>query len=180
MEVIMKKWLLILLLLCLVPGALAEGTLTEDDFVFRLATEENAPAFRLGEEAGALLEAIEAHTGTAMLMTFEDQDCMLPGMTREYMAPDETLVLATRPLPGDEKANSLETIQVLSGEYATFRGARVGMKLEEITALYGENYTLDFDTLCYANGPMEPQILFFFDMESWECIGWMLFRNMVI
>ena len=177
----MKKLLLILLALCLVPCALAEDALlTEDDFTFCLSQEEDADVFRLGQEADALLAAIEQHTGAAMLMTFEDQDCMLPGMTREYMAPDESLVLATRPLPGNEKANTLETIQVLSDEYTTFRGAKVGMTLEEITAIYGENYALDYDTAFYANGDLEPQIMFFFDMETWECIGWMLFRNMVI
>lgn len=177
----MKKLLLLLLMLCLVPAALAdEAVLTEEDFIFRLSLEEGAPAFRPGEEADGLLKAIEKHTGTAMLLTFEDQDCMLPGMTREYTAPDESLVLATRPLPGNAKANTLETIQVLTEEYATFRGARVGMTLEEIAALYGETYTLDYDTAFYANGPLEPQILFFFDVETWKCLGWMLFRNMVI
>ena len=68
----------------------------------------------------------------------------------------------------------------VSFEVTTFRGAKVGMTLEEITAIYGENYALDYDTAFYANGDLEPQIMFFFDMETWECIGWMLFRNMVI
>jgi len=177
----MKKLLLLLLLLCLVPCALAEDALlTEDDFTFRLSQEEDAPVFRLGEEADALLAAIEQHTGMAMQMTFEDQDCMLPGMTREYMAPDESLVLATRPLPGNEKANTLETIQVLTEDYVTFRGAKVGMTLEEIAALYGDGYALDYDTAFYSNGPLEPQMMFFFDLETWKCIGWMIFRNMVI
>ena len=177
----MKKLLALLLMLCLVSCALAEEpVLTEDDFLFRLTDEEDAQVFSLGDPAEALLKAVEAHTGAAMQMTFEEQDCMLPGMTREYMAADESLVLATRPLPGDAKANTLETIQVLTDAYATARGARVGMTLEEIAGLYGDQYALDYDTAFYSNGPLEPQIMFFFDMETWECIGWMLFRNMVI
>lgn len=177
----MKKLMILLLLLCLAPAALAqEAILTEEDFTFRLTDDENAPVYRLGDPAETLLADLPACTGGQVLMTFEDQDCMLPGMTREYITADESIVLATRPLPNDAQANTLETIQVLSQTYATARGARVGMTLTEIAALYGEGYTLDYDTAFYANGDLEPQIMFFFDMETWECIGWMLFRNMVI
>lgn len=177
----MKKLLILLLVMCLAPAALAqENILTDEDFAFRLTDAEDAAVYRLGDAAETLLADLAAHTGGEVLLTFEDQDCMLPGMTREYSTADGSIVLATRPLPGDADANTLETIQVLSDAYATARGARVGMTLEEIAALYGQQYTLDFDTAVYANGDLEPQIMFFFDMETWECIGWMLFRNMVI
>lgn len=175
----MKKLMLFLLLLCLAGTALAqEPILTEEDFTFRL--QENGKVYRLGDAAETLLKDLPAVTGGEVIMTFEDQDCMLPGMTREYITADESIVLATRPLPGDEKANTLETIQVLTDAYATARGARVGMTLAEIEALYGQEYSLDYDTVFYANGPLEEQLMFFFDMETWTCVGWMLFRNMVI
>ena len=105
---------------------------------------------------------------------------MLPGMTREYLTADEMFVLATRPLPGNPTANTIESVMVLTESVATHRGARVGMTLAEIEALYGTDYALDYDTAFYANGDFDPQVMFFFDPETWVCMGWMLFRNMVI
>ena len=151
----MKKFLTLALVLCLVLTA-ACGSAAE------------------------LLSALEAYTGAPVLMTFEDADCMLPGMTREYLTADGMFVLATRPLPGDPAANTIESVMVLTDSVATHRGARVGMALAEIEALYGTDYALDYDTAFYANGDFDPQVMFFFDTETWICVGWMLFRNMVI
>lgn len=177
----MKKMLAVLLSLLLVfPAFAATPTLTEEDFTLCLSDEEDAPVFTLGDEADALLAALADYTGAPVAMTFEDQDCMLPGMTREYLTADEMFVLATRPLPGDPSANTIESIMVLTESVATHRGARVGMTLAEIEALYGADYALDYDTAFYANGDFDPQVMFFYDTETWVCIGWMLFRNMVI
>ena len=177
----MKKLLAVLLSLLLVsPSLAAAPTLTEEDYTLRLSAEDNAPVFTLGDEADALLAALADYTGAPVAMTFEDQDCMLPGMTREYLTADEMFVLATRPLPGNPAANTIESIMVLTESIATHRGARVGMTLTEIEALYGTDYALDYDTTFYANGDFDPQVMFFFDTETWVCVGWMLFRNMVI
>lgn len=177
----MKKLLAILLTLLLaVPAYAAAPALTEEDYTLRLSDEEGASVFALGDDAGALLAALETFTGAPVAMTFEDQDCMLPGMTREYLTADEMFVLATRPLPGNPQANTIESVMVLTDAVATHRGARVGMTLTQIEALYGTDYALDYDTAFYANGDFDPQVMFFFDTETWVCAGWMLFRNMVI
>lgn len=176
----MKKLIALLLTLLLAFPALAETLpLTEADFTLRLSDEADAPAYPIGEDAAGLLAALEAHTGAPVAMTFEDADCMLPGMTREYLTADELFVVATRPLPGDPAANTVESVMVIAPDVATHRGARVGMTLAEIEALYGTEYALDWDTVVYGDA-FGPQIFFFFDTEAWTCVGWMLFRNMVI
>lgn len=176
----MKRMLVLLLSLLLLTPVLAEELLQAEDFTLRLTDAEDAPVFAIGDPAQALLDALADYTGAPVQMTFEDQDCMLPGMTREYLTADEMFVLATRPLPGDAKANTLESVMVLTDAVVTRRGAKVGMTLAEIEALYGAEYALDYDTVFYSNGDFEPQLMFFFDTESWRCIGWMIFRNMVI
>jgi len=177
----MKKLIAVLLAMLLaVPAFAATPSLTEEDYTLRLSDKEDAPVFALGDEADALLAALAEYTSTPVVMTFEDQDCMLPGMTREYLTADEMFVLATRPLPGDANANTIESVMVLTDAVVTRRGAKVGMTLAEIEALYGAEYALDYDTVFYSNGDFEPQLMFFFDTESWRCIGWMIFRNMVI
>lgn len=176
----MKRMLVLLLALLLVTPVAAEEILQAEDFTLRLTDAEDAPVFAIGDPAQALLDALADYTGAPVQMTFEDQDCMLPGMTREYLTADEMFVLATRPLPGDAKANTLESVMVMTDAVVTRRGAKVGMTLAEIEALYGAEYALDYDTVFYSNGDFEPQLLFFFDTESWRCIGWMIFRNMVI
>lgn len=177
----MRKLICLLLALLLAAPALAqEAVLNGADLTWRLSGEADAPVFTIGEAAQPLLDALAAHTGAPVEMTFEDQDCMLPGLTREYQTADGLFVLATRPLPGKPEANTLESFMVLTPEVATNRGARVGMSLEEITALYGTDYQLDYDTVFYSNGPLEPQLLFFFDTETWTVMAWLLLRNMVI
>ena len=176
----MKKLLALLLTLLLALPALAETLpLTEEDFVLRLSDAADAPVYPIGEDAAEMLAALEAYTGAPVALTFEDADCMLPGMTREYLTADELFVVATRPLPGDPEANTVESVMVITPEVATHRGARVGMTLGEIEALYGTEYALDWDTAVYGDA-FSPQVFFFFDTETWTCIGWMLFRNMVI
>lgn len=176
----MKRMLVLLLSLLLLTPVLAEELLQAEDFTLRLTDAEDAPVFAIGDPAQALLDALADYTGAPVQMTFEDQDCMLPGMTREYLTADEMFVLATRPLPGDANANTLECVMVLTDAVVTRRGAKVGMTLAEIEVLYGAEYALDYDTVFYSNGDFEPQLMFFFDTESWRCIGWMIFRNMVI
>lgn len=177
----MKKLLVLLLTLLLALPALADTpVLTAEDFTLRLSEAEDAPVYRLGDDVAALLTGLEGYTGAPAVMTFEDADCMLPGMTREYVAADEMIIVATRPLPGNAAANTIESVMVLTPEVATPRGARIGMALAEIEALYGTDYVQDFDTVIYANGEFEPQILFFFDLDTWTVTGWMLFRNLVI
>lgn len=177
----MKKLMALLMALLLATPVLAETpVLTEEDFALRLSAQEDAPVYLLGDDVQPLLEALAACTGAPAVMTFEDQDCMLPGMTREYVTEDEMFIVATRPLPGDAAANTVESVMVMAGEIATARGARVGMTLAEIELLYGTAYTLDYDTVVYSNGEFEPQLMFFFDLETWTVTAWMLFRNMVI
>ena len=177
----MKKLIAVMLAMLLaVPAFAATPSLTEDDYTLRLSDEEGAPFFALGDKPDMLLTALADYTGAPVIMTFEDQDCMLPGMTREYLTADEMFVVATRPLPGNPKANTIESIMVLTESIATHRGAQVGMTLAEIETLYGMDYALDYDTAFYANGDFDPQVMFFFDTETWICVGWMLFRNMVI
>lgn len=178
----MKKltiFVLSLLLAMCSAAALADG-LTQEDFALRLSDAEDAPIFTIGEDVQPLLDALAGYTGAEVLLTFEDQDCMLPGMTREYMTADEMFILATRPLPEDADANTIESIMVLTDAVPTSRGARVGMTLEEIAALYGSGYVLDYDTAFYSNGDFEPQLMFFFDPDTWVLQAWMIFRNMVI
>ena len=175
----MKRMLVLLLSLLLLTPVLAEELLQAEDFTLRLSDEAGAPVYPIGEDAAEMLAALEACTGAPVALTFEDADCMLPGMTREYLTADEMFVVATRPLPGDPDANTVESVMVITPEIATYRGARVGMTLGDIEALYGTEYALDWDTAVYGDA-FGPQVFFFFDTETWTCIGWMLFRNMVI
>ncbi len=176
----MKKLLVLVLLVMLTLPALAEMGLTEADFTLRLTEAEDAPVYLIGEDAAALLAGLEALTGAEVSLVFEDADCMLPGMTREYATADEGVVLATRPLPGDPDANSIESILVLTPEIATIRGARVGMTLANVEVLYGPPSAVDYDTALYTQGEFAPQILFYFDPDTQVVTGWMLLRNMVI
>ena len=49
------------------------------------------------------------------------------------------------------------------------------MTRDEIVALYGNDYILDYDTMIYELYPGGPQLSFIFEGDSVS--AWMLFRN---
>ncbi|MBQ8080863.1 MAG: hypothetical protein IJ240_03080 [Clostridia bacterium] len=152
-----------LLLIC--QCALA-GALTEEDLVWTL----NGQRFRLGDGAETLVGAMREEFGE--ITVTEAQSCMFAGLDREYDAGGA--VAGTYP-SGKNGAEALETVIVMDAGYPTERGARVGMTRDEIVALYGNDYILDYDTMIYELYPGGPQLSFIFEGDSVS--AWMLFRN---
>lgn len=169
----MKKLLCLLICLLLPFAALAEeiAPLSTEDFTLTL--EETA--FVLGGDAAALVEALEALTGAPLAVT-ETVSCMFSGMDREF-ANDAALV-GTYPI-GPDGSDVVESVMVFTDALATTRGAAVGMTKEEIEALYGTDYFLDWDTMIYSLGDLAPQLMFTFDLETGVVVSWMLLRNTV-
>ena len=169
----MKKLLCLLLCMLLPFAALAEeiAPLSADDFVLTVGET----GFALGEDAAALVEALEALTGEALEMT-ETVSCMFSGMDREF-ANDDVLV-GTYPI-GTDGGDVVESVMVFTDALTTVRGAAVGMTKEEIEALYGADYVLDWDTMIYSLGELEPQLMFTLDLETGVVVSWMLLRNTV-
>ena len=169
----MKKLLCLLLCLLLPFAALAEeiAPLSADDFILTVGDA----AFALGEDAAPLVEALEALTGAPLEMT-ETVSCMFSGMDREF-AGDAVLV-GTYPI-GADGGDVAESVMVFTDVLATARGAAVGMTREDIEALYGTDYFLDWDTMVYSLGELEPQLMFTLDLETGAVVSWMLLRNTV-
>ena len=169
----MKKLLCLLLCLLMPFAALAEeiAPLSADDFVLTVGET----VFALGEDAAALVEALEALTGAPLEMT-ETVSCMFSGMDREF-AGDDVLV-GTYPI-GTDGGDVVESVMVFTDALTTARGAAVGMTKEEIETLYGADYFLDWDTMIYSLGELEPQLMFTLDLETGVVVSWMLLRNTV-
>ena len=169
----MKRILCLLLCLLWPLAALAEeiAPLTAEDFT--LAAGDQVLA--LGVDAGPWLEILEEMTGMPFDKT-ETVSCMFSGMDREYA--NDALIIGTYPL-GADGADVLESVIVLTDAFTTARGAAVGMARAEIEALYGDDYFLDWDTMIYSNGLLEPQLMFTFDLDTEEVVSWMLLRNTV-
>ena len=166
----MKKLLCLMICLMLPLAALAEAApLSGEDL--RLTVGETT--FALGEDAAPLVAALEELTGAPLAMT-ETVSCMFDGMDREF-ANDEVLV-GTYPI-GVGGADVTESVMVFTDALATARGAAVGMTKAEIEALYGMDYFLDWDTMIYSLGELEPQIMFTLDLDTGVVVSWMLFRS---
>ena len=174
---LMKKLLCVLLVLCLTPvfalGETVEGTqpnvpaLTQDDFTF---TFESVP-YLLGGEAA--VSAIEAKYGAAMDKT-EVDSCMFSGKDKEFSNND--LIVGTYPA-GKDGQDMIETIMVLSETFETARGACVGMTLDEVADLYGDDFTLDYDQMTYTLPQNGAMLVFSIDLESDEVACWSLLKN---
>lgn len=176
----LKKMLCLLAALCLLPVfALADPTaepesegiapLIEADFLFTFEDAEYA----LGGEVAPLIAAVEQKYGAAMELV-EAESCMFTGKDREYSNAD--LVIGTYPA-GKDGADVIETIMALSETFMTARGACVGMTLDEVAELYGDNFTLDYDQMIYQMGENGPMLVFNIDLESDEVVCWSLLKN---
>ena len=166
----MKKLLCLLLCLTLPLAALAEAaTLTNEDFTLTVGDT----AYALGEDAAALVTALEALTGAPLDMT-ESVSCMFDGMDREFA--NDAVLVGTYPI-GVGGADVTESVLVFTEALTTARGAAVGMTRAEIEELYGADYFLDWDTMIYSLGALEPQIMFTLDLDTDVVVSWMLFRS---
>ena len=167
----MRKIAALLLALCLTPTwALGETpALRAEDFAFSL----DGASYALGDPAAPLIAAIEQKAGAPMEQT-EAESCMFSGKDREF-ANDE-LVIGTYPI-GRNGADVTETIMVFSDAYETARGARVGQTKDEVAALYGEEYVLDYDQMIYQLGQDGPMLVFGIDLESGRVSVWSLIKN---
>lgn len=171
----MKKLLCLLLCLMLPLAALAEeiAPLSEEDFT--LTVGETAHA--LGEDAAAMVAALEELIG-APLAIAETTSCMFDGMDREF-GDWETVLVGTYPI-GPGKSDVVESVTVAIDALTTARGASVGMTKEEIEALYGTDYFLDWDTMIYSLGEFDPQLMFILDPDTRTVVvAWMLLRGTV-
>ena len=172
----MKKMLCLLLALCLLPlFAVADtettaAALTADDMAFIF----EGVSYHLGDDPAALLAAIEAKYGAAM-DKYEYESSYYDGINKEYSNDD--LVIDTYP-SGENGADAVETIMVLTDAITTARGACVGMTLDEVAELYGDNnYTLDVDQMiCSLEGTNE-ELIFSIDLETDEVVCWLLLKN---
>lgn len=177
----MKK--LLCLLLCLLPlCALAEEIppLPEEDFVLTIGDT----AYTLGEDATALLAALEELTGKSLL-TDEAISCMFDGMDREFMIREDDVdivVVGTYPI-GRNGGDVSESVIVSTDILATARGAIVGMTTEDIEALYGEPALRDHDALIY-QGPEasdhQPYLIFGFDVDTNVITYWIVGRGVFV
>lgn len=168
----MKKLLCLLLCLALPLAAMAEvAPLTAEDFIITVGDGSYLP----GEEAAPLVDALEALTGAPLNMTVT-ASCMFDGMDCEYF--NDAVLVGTYPI-GENGSDVIESIMVFTDTLRTERGAAVGMTRAEIEALYGEDYFLDWDTMIYAMGELQPQIMFTLDLDTDVVVSWMLLRNTV-
>lgn len=167
----MKRLLCLILCLMLPLCALAEeiAPLSEEDFTLTIGET----VYPLGEDPAPLLAALETLTGAPLTMA-ESISCMFDGMDREY--ENEAVLVGTYPI-GKNGGDAIESVWVCTDDLATQRGATIGMTREEITALYGEDYFLDWTTMVYSTGVLEPQIMFILDEDLQVVESWMLFRS---
>ena len=166
----MKKLFYLMICLMLPLAALAEAApLSEEDL--RLTVGETT--FALGEEAAPLVAALEELTGAPLAMT-ETVSCMFDGMDREFA--NDAVLVGTYPI-GVNGGDVIESVWVGTDALKTERGAMVGMTREEIEALYGADYFLDWTTMVYSLGVLEPQIMFILDEDLQAVESWMLFRG---
>lgn len=174
----MKKMLCLLLALCLLPlfavadTQAAAPALSEEDLAFVF----EGVSYRLGDDPAALLAAVEAKYGEAMTK-YEYESAYFDGTEKEYS--NDMLDIITYPC-GEDGADEIEMIMVLTDEITTVRGACVGMTLDEVAELYGDsNYTLDYDQMSCTLEDSGEMLLFSFDLESDEVLCWSLFRNTI-
>ena len=169
----MKKLLCLLLCLLLPFAALAEdiAPLSEEDFLLTVGED----VYPLGEDAAALLAALEALTGEPLAMT-ESISCMFDGMDREF--ENEAVLVGTYPI-GTDGGDVSESVMVFTDALTTARGAAIGMTRADIEALYGADYLLDWDQMVYSLDEIGPQLIFILDLETDAVVGWMLLRGTV-
>lgn len=164
----MKKSIICLVVVCLLCAgvAYAGAPLEETDFVFAYGDQE----FALGGPAQALLDAV------GDMNMFEADSCMFDGKDREY--ENDELVLATYPI-GPGGADQLETVLVIGGAHQTARAIGIGSTRAEVEAVYGTDYTLDYDQMVYAMGdPLTaPLLMFTLDLDTDTVVAFALMRN---
>lgn len=167
----MKKLICLLLCLMMPLMALAEdiAPLTADDLILTVGEE----TFALGEDAAPLVEALAVLTGAPLTMS-ESTSCMFDGKDREF--ENEAVLVGTYPI-GKDGGDATESVTVFTDALMTARGAVVGMTREEIEALYGADYFLDWTTMVYSLGVLEPQIMFILDADLNVVESWMVFRS---
>jgi len=154
----------------LLPVCLAQGA--ADDLTLRYGDRTFSP----GEAAGPLVDAVREATGESPQISQADS-CMFAGKDREYAF--DGLILGCYPR-GRDGGDVLETILVTDPALCTARGARVGMKREEITALYGAEGLRDYDQLIYTVTDGGAQVIFTFDLEDDSVISFMLYLNTAV
>ena len=173
----MKKLLALLICLMLPFAALAEEIAPLSDEDLTLWVGESV--YSLGEEAAALVEALEALTGAPLAMT-ESISCMFDGMDREF--ENEAVLVGTYPI-GVGGSDVVESVMVFADVLTTARGAAVGMTKADIEALYGTEYDLDWNEMAYflpGEPDHEPMLIFILDLETDEVVGWMLLRGTMV
>lgn len=168
----MKKLLCLLICLALPLAALAEAaSLSSEDFILAVGDAD----YTLGEDAAALVAALETLTGAPLGMV-ETVSCMFSGMDREFA--NDAVLVGTYPI-GADGGDVTESVMVFTDALTTVRGAAVGMTRAQIEELYGADYFLDWDTMIYSLGELEPQLMFTLDLETGVVVSWMLLRNTV-
>lgn len=167
----MRRIAAFLLALCLMPlSAFGEVLpLSAEDFTFTF----NGTDYLLGGAAAPLIKAIEEKIGAPMQRT-EAESCMFSGKDREFEGGD--LVIGTYPI-GPNGADATETVMAFSDAYETARGARVGLTKDEVAALYGGDYVLDYDQMIYQPKPDGPMLVFGIDLTSGLVSYWALIKN---
>ena len=165
----MKKALLLLLMLCLMPLSSALA-LEKTDIVFTFDEQVYIP----GDEPTALLRALEAHFGKGK--ETQTASCLFTGMDKEFDFGD--IIVGTYPM-GKNGADVIESIIVFQGEWPTVRGIAIGATLEDVEKAYGNDYTLAYDQLTYCLGdPLtDPALTFFLDLETKTVLGYFLMGN---
>ena len=172
----MKRFFLLVLLLALcMPGfgALSQKAtpaLTEADFSFVL----DGVTYALGDPAAPMIEAVEKAYGLMQVLAVPS--CLFQGEDKEFESDE--ILLGTYPI-GAGGADQLESILFIGGEHETSRGIRLGMRLEDVTAAYGGEYTLEEGELIYVAEELltMPELVFTFDLDTGLLVGFFMMRN---
>lgn len=167
----MPKKLLTLLVICLIPlcALCAPAQLTKDD----LTLYYSDAAYFLNTPAAPLITAIEGGMGEMELTQAES--CLFDGKGMDKEFSNDVFIVGTYP-SGEQGEDMVESLFILSDAVATARGAKVGMLKDDIIALYGEKYTIEYDTMVYALESGEA-LWFVLDLETDGVLYWALLNN---
>lgn len=163
----LKKWIVFIICLLLPNVTLAQvAPLDETDLTFTYKDT----IYHLGENAAPLIDAI------GEMDVFEMESCLFDGMDKEFS--NDSLVVGTYPC-GVNGQDVVETIMVLTADIPTPRGAKIGMRKEDIIALYGQDFTLDYDQMSYAmdHSSTCPMLVFAFDISTDIIVSYYMIRN---
>lgn len=148
----------------------APAPLSADDFIFTFGDN----IVRLHSPAQPFVKMVEASMGA--LDMIECEACLFSGMDREYS--NDEIVFATYP-NGPAGSDMIESILIIGGGWKTARGIGIGASTDEVAAVYGDKYILDYNEMRYMTDEIgeAPMIVFTFDLDTKAVTSFFLMNN---